>query len=266
VVKEYDDSNWREEYKVYYLYMIKFDDGRFYIGSRKSKRLPEKDTGYWGSPVTFKYLWEDTSLSKTKHILKVCDSHEEMVKLEPKWITEAWKKYGDLCLNRAAGPHIREDVCRKSGLDAVKNKTGIFDCSPEERRKWSSKAGKVGGKITAENKLGPFSFSKEERIKNASKAGKVGGKQNYENGVGLKPWYDSQSKEELFKLHSEAGKKGGAITGKKVAVSYSLISPEGEIFTGRNVSEFCKEHNLKRRMIHRVVMGQRPHHKGWRRV
>ena len=245
--------------------MIKFDDGRFYIGSRKSKQLPEKDTGYWGSPVTFKYLWEDSSLSKIKHILKVCDSHEEMVELEPKYITEAWKKYGDLCLNRAAGPHIREDVSRKSGLDAFKNKTGVHSFPHEQRVKWASEAGKLGGKVTAENKLGIFSLSKEEIIKNASKAGKIAGKQNYENGVGLKAWWDSQSKEELFKLQSKAGKKGGAITAERIAVSYSLISPEGEIFTGRNVSEFCKEHNLKRRMIHRVVLGQRPHHKGWRR-
>ena len=188
-----------------------------------------------------------------------------MVELEPKYITEAWKKYGDLCLNRAAGPHIREDVCRKSGLEAAKNKTGVHSFPKEVRQEWAAKGGKLGGKVTAENKLGIFSLSKEEIIKNASKAGKIGGKQNYENGVGLKGWLDSQSKEELFKLHSEAGKKGGAIIGEKRAVSYSLISPDGEIFTGRNVSEFCKEHNLKRRMIHRIVMGQRPHHKGWRR-
>ncbi len=251
--------------RIYYLYMIKFDDGRFYIGSRSSKQLPEKDTGYWGSPVTFKYLWEDTTLSKTKHILKVCDSHEEMVELEPKYITEAWKKYGDLCLNRAAGPHIREDVSRRVGLEAAKNKTGVHSFPKEVRKEWAAKGGKLGGKVTAENKLGVFSFSKEERIKNASKAGKIGGKQNYENGIGLKAWYDSQSKEELFKLHSEAGKKGGAIRAEQQAVNYSLISPEGEIFTGRNVSEFCREHNLRRRSIHRIVMGQRPHHKGWRR-
>ncbi len=245
--------------------MIKFDDGRFYIGSRKSKQLPEKDTGYWGSPVTFKYLWEDSSLLKTKHILKVCDSHEEMVELEPKYITEAWKKYGDLCLNRAAGPHIREDVCRKSGLIAVKNKKGIHGCSREERIKWSTKAGKLGGRSNAENKTGFCSLSKEENIKNCIKGGKVGGKQNWENGVGLKAWYDSQSKEELFQLHKEGGKKGGAITAEKRAVNYSLISPDGEIFTGKNVSEFCREHNLRRRSIHRIVLGQRPHHKGWRR-
>jgi hypothetical protein len=247
--------------------MIKFDDGRFYIGSRSSKQLPEKDTGYWGSPVTFKYLWEDTTLSKTKHILKVCDSHEEMVKLEPKYITEAWKKYGDLCLNRAAGPHIREDVSRKSGLDAVKNKTGVHSSSVshEQKVKWASNAGKVGGKVTAENKLGAFSLSKEEQLKNRSKGGKVGGKQNWDNNVGLRTWYESKSKEELFQFHSELGKKGGAVIAEKKAVSYSLISPDGEIFTGRNVAAFCREHNLRRRSIHRIVLGQRPHHKGWRK-
>ena len=64
--------------KYYYIYMIKFEDGRFYIGSRQSKVPANEDVKYWGSPITYKHLWEDASLSKTKHILKVCDSFEEM--------------------------------------------------------------------------------------------------------------------------------------------------------------------------------------------
>ena len=51
----------------YYLYLIKFEDGRFYIGSRKSKVPAEEDVNYWGSPgKTIKHLWEN---KKEKYIL-----------------------------------------------------------------------------------------------------------------------------------------------------------------------------------------------------
>jgi hypothetical protein len=51
----------------YYLYLIKFEDGRFYIGSRKSKVPAVDDVKYWGSPGKINQpLWE---MKKEKHIL-----------------------------------------------------------------------------------------------------------------------------------------------------------------------------------------------------
>ena len=110
----------------FYIYMIKFEDGRFYIGSRQSKVPANKDIKYWGSPVTYKHLWEDTSLSKTKHILKVCDSFEEMRDMESEFIKDAWKKYGDLCLNRNAAPAFHPDIIhRELTEEEIKEKSII---------------------------------------------------------------------------------------------------------------------------------------------
>ena len=106
--------------KHHYIYMIKFSDGRFYIGARSSNLPPEQDTRYWGSPITYKHLWNDSSLEKTKHILKVCDSFEQKQKLEPEFIKEAWDKFGDLCLNRSAIASVHPEVCRRGGLIAGK--------------------------------------------------------------------------------------------------------------------------------------------------
>ena len=95
--------------------MIKFCDGRFYIGKRTSKVEPHKDTKYMGSPVTFKYLWEDTSLTKTKHILKICETENEMIDLEVKMIKTGWEKFPDLILNRNASPAFHKEACSTGG-------------------------------------------------------------------------------------------------------------------------------------------------------
>ena len=126
----------------YYLYLIKFEDGRFYIGSRQSKVLPEYDTNYWGSPVSFKHLWEDVSLTKTKHILKVCDSFEEMRDMESEFIKDAWKKFPQLCLNRNATPIFHPDICKNA-------------LSKEQRIEIGKKCKELG--------LGIHGLSKDER-------------------------------------------------------------------------------------------------------
>lgn len=46
--------------------------------------------------------------------------------------------------------------------------------------------------------------------------------------------------------------------------AYSLISPDGKVFSGLNVSEFCSVNNLSASKISMVMSGNRPHHKGWR--
>jgi hypothetical protein len=209
----------------YYLYLIKFEDGQFYIGSRKSKVKPENDTKYWGSPRTFKHLWEDVSLPKTKHILKVCDSFDEMRKLEPKLIKDAWEKFPEFCLNRCASPIFHPDVCEKGGKKGGKkvyeSKKGIFALTPEQKSEHARKLGKKAKELGT----GIHSLTKEQRIQN--------------------------------------GKKGGRIRAEKTAKEFELLSPNGKIVKGKNIAQFCKENNLNNGHITSVIKGRLNQHKGW---
>ena len=45
---------------------------------------------------------------------------------------------------------------------------------------------------------------------------------------------------------------------------YTLVSPSGLEITFIGLTEFCRENGLTQANISKVVMGQRPHHKGWR--
>jgi group I intron endonuclease len=47
--------------------------------------------------------------------------------------------------------------------------------------------------------------------------------------------------------------------------SYEIVSPDGEVFTTRNLSDFCKHHGLDQRKMTSVVSGKpgRKSHRGW---
>lgn len=45
-----------------------------------------------------------------------------------------------------------------------------------------------------------------------------------------------------------------------------LLSPDGEVFKVLNISKFCRENNLHQGHISNVLLGNRSHHKGWKRV
>lgn len=49
------------------------------------------------------------------------------------------------------------------------------------------------------------------------------------------------------------------------AKSFALISPEGDKYTGTNIAEFCRTHDLYQQNIVKVLLGKRKSHKGWRR-
>ncbi len=43
-----------------------------------------------------------------------------------------------------------------------------------------------------------------------------------------------------------------------------FISPDGTIYIHKGFADFCKLHKLNMPCMRRVVLGQRPHHKGWK--
>lgn len=44
---------------------------------------------------------------------------------------------------------------------------------------------------------------------------------------------------------------------------YKIISPEGDIYTVKSLSAFCRDKNLMQSKMSLVVNGKRNHHKGW---
>ncbi len=167
--------------RYYYIYLIRFCDGRFYIGKRTSKVEPHNDTKYMGSPITFKYLWEDNSLTKTKHILKLCKTEKEMIDLEVKMIKTGWKKFPDLILNRNAAPAFHEEACVRGGKKSKELKLGIHKMTREEL----SFFGRIAGNKSKELGVGIHGMSKEERL-SASRKGSIVTAEKYSKDFILK--------------------------------------------------------------------------------
>lgn len=267
--------------KNYYIYMIKFEDGRFYIGCRQSKVPAAEDTKYWGSPVSYKHLWEDASLSKTKHILKVCDSEEQMDELEPQYIKDAWNKYPNLCLNRNAAPAFPHEIAKKAApLGGKKSKElglGIHAMTIEEKILNGKRCAKLGlgihsekyknspetkekkrqngkrlGKYTAENGLGVH--SEEFKLTRRSEISKKVARKIIRLGKGI---HDP----DLQKYRKEWSSLGGRTSYKK----FKFISPEGIVHEGMNYNKWCKDMGLKPQGFSEIINGrQKTTQGGWR--
>ena len=192
----------------YYLYMIKFEDCRFYIGSRKSKVSAEEDVNYWGSPGKInKPFWD---LKKEKHILfeSTDISLQDLRKKEYKMIQEGWEKFGrDKCINKSLGglDSITEEAMREigkqNGLRSLKNKTGVFSQTKEQLREI--------GLQQVINKTGFHSASREQRQEWARMS--KGGQKSYEMGVGVHGMsFDQKSK--IGKTNYAEGKGIGGMT------------------------------------------------------
>jgi Fe-S cluster biosynthesis and repair protein YggX len=269
----------------YYLYLIQFEDGRFYIGSRKSKVPAEKDVNYWGSPgKTIKHLWE---MKKEKHILfeSTDISLQNLHEKEYKMIKEGWEKFGkDKCINKNANglsymdDEVRKNAGKKGGYLTKKNKTGIHGLTPQERKKF----GKESYELNKQRNTGWFSLSEEEKFKASSKGakktvelqigihdvtrrkeyaslgGKVVGKNLFETGRGIWGMTDEQKSERM--------KRAIAGTKEKQSRNFSLISPDGVRVDGKNVREFSRKYNLDSSSVIKVLKGKQSHCKGWTRV
>ena len=119
----------------HYLYMITFEDGRFYIGSRKSKVPAAEDVRYWGSPgKSIKNLWE---MKKEKHILfeSTDISYKDLIDKEKIFIREGWKNFGkDKCINKNVGGHIDPELISKVAKERyASGKTALANLTYEER-------------------------------------------------------------------------------------------------------------------------------------
>lgn len=111
--------------------------------------------------------------------------------------------------------------------------------------------GRRNGNYAKENKIGVFALSKEEKIE----IGKIGGSKAKEMGVGIHSLTSKQK--------SENGKIGGLIRAEQTVRNFKLLSPSGKLYTGKNMTKFCRENNLTPSAICLVLNDKAKHHKGW---
>ena len=222
----------------HYTYYSYEEFGRGYIGKRSCKCSPEEDVRYFGS-------YKDKTFKPTqKIILETYDTATEAITDEVKLHDFYDVANNSHFANRAKQTskfYVSDEQLKKQGRDSFELGYGCFAMTPEQRseagRKGGAKVGKITGKVN----------------------GKKNGKKNVELGRGCFAMTPEQ--------RSEAGRKGGKIGGNIIAEKYSkefaFISPEGEIVKGKNIQKFCRENDLSRTCINRVIRGTRSHHKGW---
>ena len=269
----------------YYLYMIKFKTGQFYIGSRKSKVPAEEDIKYWGSPGKInESLWE---LEKEKHILfeSTDISYKELTDKEKVFIREAWKKFGkEKCINKNIGGNIDPQVISKIAKERYADgRNALSRLTSEQIIARSIKAGITksvefqvrdpNGKIHSAK--GIYPFAKKHGLNGACLWEVVRGKHDSYNGwtnIDVDP-STILTKEERVKISIAEGKGCWSEESKRKskqafiennAVEYHVVSPDGKEYKGKNAKAFMKEHGLTG-IFTSLLLGKVDHHKGWTR-
>jgi hypothetical protein len=109
----------------HYVYSITYTDvPNIYYGSRSCKRLPWKDTSYWGSPQTFKAFMNAHIATRVKTILGIYNCREDADLEEAILIHRQWKINKSLSLNSGT---------RKLKLNNVTGKSPLIDTSSQIR-------------------------------------------------------------------------------------------------------------------------------------
>jgi len=237
----------------YYLYMIKFETGQFYIGSRKSKVPASEDIKYWGSPGKINEpLWE---LEKEKHILfeSTDISYKELTDKEKIFIREGWKKFGKVkCINKNIGGNIDPQA------------TAII-------KSVEFKVRDPNGKIHTAK--GIYPFAKKHGLNGANLWEVVRGRYDSYKGwtnIDVDPSTILTHSEKFLKMRDEgrgmwskeSKRKSKQSLIEQFAVEYHVVSPEEKEYKGKNARAFMREHGLSGPFL-QLLSGKVDHHKGW---
>ncbi len=269
----------------YYLYIIQFETGQFYIGSRKSKVPAAEDIDYWGSPGKInKHLWE---MEKEKHILfeSTDISYKELTDKEKVFIGKAWKKFGkEKCINKNIGGNIDPKVISKIHKERyASGKNPLANLTPEQRIFNQLKAAKTksvdfevrdpNGKIWKGK--GIYPFAKKHGLNGANLWEVVRGRYDSYKGwtnIDVDPSTILTPLEKSHKMRDEgkglwskeSKEKSKQSIIKKTAREYHVISPDGKEYKGKNARAFMREHGLSGTFM-QLLSGKVDHHKGWTR-
>ena len=269
----------------YYLYLIKFEDGRFYIGSRKSRVPAKDDVRYWGSPgKSIEHLWE---MKKEKYILfeSTDISYKDLTDKEKIFIREGWEKFGkDKCINKNIGGNIDPELISKIAKERYASGKGAFTNLTQEQiysRSIKSAVTKSiefqirdpNGKIHTAK--GIYPFAKKHGLNGSSLWEVVRGRYDSYKGwtnIDVDPSTILTSLEKSHKFRDEergmwskeSKEKSRLALIEKKAIEYHVVSPDGKEYKGRNAREFMRDHGLSGSFL-QLLSGKVDHHKGWTR-
>lgn len=269
----------------YYLYIIQFVTGQFYIGSRKSKVPAEKDVNYWGSPgKTIKHLWE---MKKEKHIFfeSVDISLQDLREKEYDMIKEGWRKYGrDICVNKNAGGlnHLDLDVCRETGKRTYLEKKGFFGWTPEEwsknsKEKWHSNKNARGFMSWDEERVKEF---REEQRKKKCKTYEFSDPDGNKVIIDDLPAFCKKNNLSLYSMRQVINghmiiHQGWSVVGPEKAKELLeqsredmyedkvFYDPSGKQITINCYATFARKNNLSPHCLRLVYIGELIQHKGY---
>lgn len=271
----------------YYLYLIKFEDGRFYIGSRKSRVPAKDDVNYWGSPgKLIENLWE---MKKEKYILfeSTDISYKDLIDKEKVFIKEGWKKFGkNKCVNKHIGGNIDPELLSKLGKEKFANGTHHFQKMSREERLARQRKGAVTksvefqvrdptGKIHTAK--GIYPFARKHGLSGANLWAVVRGKNDSYKGwtnIDVDPSTILTPLEKFHKLRDEgkgvwskeSKEKSRRTLFEQRAKEFYVRSPEGKIYEGRGRNRFAREHGLSLSNFGAMLRGERGDCRGWTRV
>ena len=274
-----------------YTYKITFEEvPYYYYGMHEEKKYGEK---YWGSPITNKWCWE--LYTPKKQILEIFnnrkDAHEVEKRLIKPVLNDKW------CLNANVGGLLSKEQYKKIGRMVYECKLGIHSFNKKERIEISKKAGKA----CYDMKLGVHARTKEQMLEDARKSvethrknktglfdpektmhiigGRVSGKMNVESGHLQKI---SKLKYMCLETGFISSARGLSVyqikrnidTSKKKLLTedeyrektrrvFTVVSPEGEIFTCDDIDKFSKAHNLYKSHLVSLIDGKIKSHKGF---
>lgn len=99
------------------------------------------------------------------------------------------------------------------------------------------------------------------------RASKQGLSRSKEHSELMKQWHINNrhprlgKKEKLESTLLRAAKLRGRPS--STVISYSFVSPKSEVFSGKNINKFCREHGLSNILMGKINSGMVKQHKGW---
>jgi hypothetical protein len=202
-----------EAFFMWYIYIIFFSDGFYYVGKRKCpiSKTPWSDK-YCGSPCTHREKWfSGTPYTKIVHTFGITTDREAKNQETQLLRNLGWKT--DLfCLNEWDNESWTEEGSSRGGKMRQEQRTS------EERKEHARQVGSIHGPLSYKNKTALFAQSPDKQLKNA----KAGGEASKTRKIGIFAIPPEQ--------HSANSRKAGKTTSElrfKCLVTGHISTPGG---------------------------------------